>query len=529
MRRLQSGDHALGAGEQAKGVERLLVGSSGVFSPFGIGQCRVLGAEHGVVQSGGDGMRGRNLPVRILQHVGVCTLQNTRRSAAEASSMVDKALAAAARLHADQLHPFVLDELVEDPDSVRASSHAGDDGLGHLAFSFQNLRAGLAADDGMKVTDHGGIGMSAQNTAQQVVGGADVGHPVTHGLIDSIFEGLRAGFHAAHLRAQQTHAEDVEFLAPHVFHAHVNHALVAEERADCGRGHAVLPGAGFSDDPALAHAPRQQRLPQAVVDLVRAGVQQVFALEINPGAAQRLGQALGVEERRGTAGVFLEKPLELGAELLVAARLLVLTLQFFQSRHQGLRDIAAAVRTEASWLFLHFPYCTGAHDCSAFRTALTNAFSFVGSLWPGSRSIPVTTSTPHGENVRIASPTFPGVRPPAMISLPWRSPICALAACQSKGWPLPAPESSNQASTASAAASAVATLAMPFPITMVLMIRSELRFPGRAWRTSAATSLPCNWIPVRSTRPATRRISSGDAFKKTPTRSTVGGSCLMMP
>ena len=55
----------------------------------------------------------------------------------------------------------------------------------------------------------------------------------------------------------------------------------------------MLPRAGLRDDALLAHAPRQQPLAQRVVDLVRAGVQQVFALEINLRAAQLLRQPLG--------------------------------------------------------------------------------------------------------------------------------------------------------------------------------------------------------------------------------------------
>ena len=41
-------------------------------------------------------MGGRNLPVRILQNVGVCTLQHTRRAAAEASRMVAEKVGALA-------------------------------------------------------------------------------------------------------------------------------------------------------------------------------------------------------------------------------------------------------------------------------------------------------------------------------------------------------------------------------------------------------------------------------------------------
>ena len=60
---------------------------------------------------------------------------------------------------------------------------------------------------------------------------------------------------------------------------------------------AVLAGAGLGDDPGLAHAPGEQDLAQAVVDLVRAGVVQLVALEVDLGAAEMLGQPLGEIER----------------------------------------------------------------------------------------------------------------------------------------------------------------------------------------------------------------------------------------
>ena len=123
--------------------------------------------------------------------------------------------------------------------------------------------------------------MRAEHAAEQVMRGADVGDPVAHGLVDGVFQGARAGIDAAHLGAQQPHAEDVQFLAAHVFGAHVDDALEAEQRADRSGGDAVLAGAGFGDHALLAHALDEQALAEAVVDLVRAGVEQVFALEID--------------------------------------------------------------------------------------------------------------------------------------------------------------------------------------------------------------------------------------------------------
>ena len=154
----------------------------------------------------------------------------------------------------------------------------------------------------MEVAHHRRIGMRAQHAAQQVVRGANVGHPVAHGFVDGVLQRARARLHAAHLRAQQPHAEDVQLLPPHVLRAHVDHALHAEERAHGRGGHAVLTGAGLGDDAVLAHAPRQQRLPNAVVDLVRAGVQQVFALQVDLGAAELFAEPLSQEQRCGPAG-----------------------------------------------------------------------------------------------------------------------------------------------------------------------------------------------------------------------------------
>ena len=57
--------------------------------------------------------------------------------------------------------------------------------------------------------------------------------------------------------------------------------------ADRGGGHAVLARAGLRDDAGLAHAARQQDLAEHIVDLVRAGVVELVALEVDLRAAER--------------------------------------------------------------------------------------------------------------------------------------------------------------------------------------------------------------------------------------------------
>ena len=88
------------------------------------------------------------------------------------------------------------------------------------------------------------------------------------------------------LGAQHLHAEDVRLLPLDVHRAHVDDALEAEAGADRRGGDAVLAGARLGDDARLAHAPGEQDLAEHVVDLVRAGVVQLLALEVDLRAAE---------------------------------------------------------------------------------------------------------------------------------------------------------------------------------------------------------------------------------------------------
>ena len=109
--------------------------------------------------------------------------------------------------------------------------------------------------------------------------------PVAHRFVDRVLQRAAAGIDALNRRAEQAHAEHVERLPPHVLGAHVDDAFEPEQRAGRGARDAVLPGAGLGDDARLAHAPGEQRLAERVVDLVRAGVREIFALQENAPAA----------------------------------------------------------------------------------------------------------------------------------------------------------------------------------------------------------------------------------------------------
>jgi hypothetical protein len=102
---------------------------------------------------------------------------------------------------------------------------------------------------------------------------------------------------------EQTHPIDVRLLARDVDLAHVDDAFQPEPRRDGRARHPVLTGAGLGDDAGLAHPPREQGLTDGVVDLVRAGVIEILALEKDLRAAELAAPALGVIEGRGPADI----------------------------------------------------------------------------------------------------------------------------------------------------------------------------------------------------------------------------------
>jgi hypothetical protein len=110
----------------------------------------------------------------------------------------------------------------------------------------------------------------------------------------------------------------------------------------------VLARAGFGNHPLLAHALSQQTLAERVVDLVRASVQQVLALEVDSCAAKHFGQPLAKVERCGAAGKVDEERREFGLKSGIGFGNFVFALELDQRRHEHLRHVAPAVDAESA-------------------------------------------------------------------------------------------------------------------------------------------------------------------------------------
>src|ERR1017187_5198208 len=153
----------------AERVERLLVVGRDVFGAALIVQPGVLGPNGRIIQSRRNRVGSGNLSAYILQNKGVSALQHSRMSPVEPRRVLAQRVAAASSFYADQFHVAVLDKIVESADGVGTPANTGDYGGRKLPFCLKDLFARLCADDPVEVAHHGGIGMCAQHTAQQVM------------------------------------------------------------------------------------------------------------------------------------------------------------------------------------------------------------------------------------------------------------------------------------------------------------------------------------------------------------------------
>ena len=203
--------------------------------------------------------------------------------------------------------------------------------------------------------------------------------------------------------------------------AHVDDAWQAEARASCRAGDAVLAGAGLGDDALRAEPLRQQRLADRVVDLVRAGVREVLALQPDVGApaprqrmriasaasagrprcaARRRSSARKSWIRRQRAHALLE-PVERGHERLgyvaPAERAEAAALRRETGRAVRLREQRLAVRFSPSVLIASLLLVTAGNAAHAPPRRRTNSRIRAGSLTPR-RALHAArlTSTPNG-------------------------------------------------------------------------------------------------------------------------------------
>ena len=307
MAGLKRGNDAFGAAQIVKCRQRLRVGDAHILCAADVLEPSVFGTDAGVVQAGADAVRLGYLPVVVLQDIGAVAVQHARAAALQRRGVLAAVEPFARGLHANQARLRVRDVGMEDPHRVAAAAHAGEHRVGLACMTcllrehLRHLLQAFLSDHALKVAHHHRVGMRSGHRSNDIKGVVDIGDPVAHGFVESVLERSAAAVDRHHGRAEQLHAVHIGALALNVFAAHIDHAFKPVARADRRGRDAVLASACLGDDSRLAHAPRQHRLPDRVVDFVRAGVIEVFAFQVDLGARLFAAHACGVVDRRRSA------------------------------------------------------------------------------------------------------------------------------------------------------------------------------------------------------------------------------------
>jgi hypothetical protein len=292
-------------------------------------------------------MRLLHLAVLILQQHRVAAVENARTPRAQRCGILTEPGAAPARLDADDLHRRIPDEGMEDADGIRAAADAGDQHIRKRARFGKHLGTRLAADDGLQLSHEIGVGMRPDSRAEQIISVQWIGHPVPQRLIDRRAQGAVTAGDRNHLCTKQIHAADVRRLTFHVDVAHVHDTRQAQPRTGRRARHAVLAGPCLCNDTLRAELLCQQRLAEGRIDLVRAGVRQVFPLQ--PHLRAPALRELRREGQRGRAPdpalqVIRELLLEFGLGQVLADA----ALEALEGGDQRFRYVASAEGAEAA-------------------------------------------------------------------------------------------------------------------------------------------------------------------------------------
>src|SRR4051794_21752957 len=94
--------------------------------------------------------------------------------------------ALARRFDADEA--YVVEEVREQADRVRAAPDARDHRIGQASELVEDLRARFPADHPLELAHHDWEGMRARRRAKQIMGGLEARRPIAQRFVDRILE-----------------------------------------------------------------------------------------------------------------------------------------------------------------------------------------------------------------------------------------------------------------------------------------------------------------------------------------------------
>src|SRR5438477_4952804 len=195
----------------------------------------MFGADGGVIEPGRDGMGEFDLAFFVGQQKSFRSLEHTKPSALKPRGVFATSNAFATRLDADHPYLSIFEEWMKQTDGIAAAADARHQQIRLPSLAFEDLAARFNTDDALKIAHHHRVRVRAEDRAQYIMSGPDVGDPIAHRFVDRFFERGLSDRDRDDFRAKKFHARDIERLPFHVDFAHVNEAVASEPRGNCSR------------------------------------------------------------------------------------------------------------------------------------------------------------------------------------------------------------------------------------------------------------------------------------------------------
>ena len=176
---LEGRDDPFALGQQVKGFEGRIIVDRGVGRPAAFLPLDVLRPHRGIVEPGRHRVGAKDLAVLVLEDQGLGAVQDSGRGTRrEPRGVLPRLQAPPSGFDAHQGHRFVADERGEDSGRVGAAADARNHHVGQALRRPLELGQGLATDHRLEIANHHRIGVGAEDRTEDVVRGADIGHPV---------------------------------------------------------------------------------------------------------------------------------------------------------------------------------------------------------------------------------------------------------------------------------------------------------------------------------------------------------------
>ncbi len=234
-------------------------------------------------------MRFSDLTIFILQDIRSRSMYHANsppRRVAESRRMFARSDPTSTRFDSNEFNMLIIHKSTKDSNRIRPATHTRNDRIRQTPHFHHYLFTCFRPDHRLKLTHHRRVRVRSQRRTEQIMRIAHIRHPIADRFIDRILQRLRARSHWSHFRTEQLHAKHVRFLSRNIHHTHIHYTFESKQRRHRRRRDSMLPRARLCHNAPLPHPLHEQRLPQRVVDLMRARVRQVFALQIDLRTAQ---------------------------------------------------------------------------------------------------------------------------------------------------------------------------------------------------------------------------------------------------